>query len=603
MDSQINETVAEVKTDTECIHAVLLQIVNSQAGCSCKDKITEFKKDLDALKERVSTMEEEYWQVKQRRDEVKNARARRLGEHFTQLEHIQSSIGSMELNRPSGTGAGSEYEERMRSTERTTSVSDFGASSPSLKPEKHTNRVCVKRQSERRNSMDVEKWQLLGRQEIERVSLMPHPHSGYHTVLLLDISESMASGDSWKNVKTFVNDFLSGLEEHSALSQRSRHRFNEHVSLVTFGHQTHVETPMTKDFKVIRNKIDQIALGGPSPLLGGLLVAQAVLMSVQGTPSVMHNISMHHKVIVLTDGQPTEMSLYSGPDVVDETKLDEDMANIVMVLDILHDAKMSVFFVDVPNCATTFFPCIRSDAPYRNVFYCNEGRRLARRNYLCTTKMDDLESVDENLTAEDKEDLRDIVSTTNAHAADAINRACEHRITGMYRESNCKTLPIIGSRVRRGPDWKWKNQDSNGVGTVVGHWDNETWVTVEWDAKLPGGNRGYQYGEGRFDLLIVDEIRRLQPGELLAVGCQVKTGRHGKFRNVHAWNKGVVIEMKPPKARVRWDSGIRRDYSYGEDGRFEIEIWDSASSATTLTESDKELASGLKSKNKNKRSK
>ncbi|KAH3835554.1 hypothetical protein DPMN_108907 [Dreissena polymorpha] len=528
MDSQINETVAEVKTDAECIHAVLLQIANSQAGCSCKDKITEFKKDLDALKERVSTMEEEYWQVKQRRDEVKNARARRLGEHFTQLEHIQSSIGSMELNRPLGTGAGSEYQERMRSTERTTSVSDLGASSPSLKPEKHTNRVCVKRQSERRNSMDVEKWQLLGRQEIERVSLMPHPHSGYHTVLLLDISESMASGDSWKNVKTFVNDFLSGLEEHSALSQRSRHRFNEH---------------------------------------------------------------------------PTEMSLYSGPDVVDETKLDEDMANIVMVLDKLHDAKMSVFFVDVPNFATTFFPCIRSDAPYRNIFYCNEGRRLARRNYLCTTKMDDLESVDENLTAEDKADLRDIVSTTNAHAADAINRACEHRITGMYRESNCKTLPIIGSRVRRGPDWKWKNQDSNGVGTVVGHWDNETWVTVEWDAKLPGGNRGYQYGGGRFDLLIVDDIRRLQPGELLAVGCQVKTGRHGKFRNVHAWNKGVVIEMKPPKARVRWDSGIRGDYSYGEEGRFEIEIWDSASSATTLTESDKELASGLKSKNKNKRSK
>ncbi|KAH3725302.1 hypothetical protein DPMN_051136 [Dreissena polymorpha] len=44
MDSRINETVAEVKTDTECIHAVILQVANSQAGCSCKDKITEFKK-------------------------------------------------------------------------------------------------------------------------------------------------------------------------------------------------------------------------------------------------------------------------------------------------------------------------------------------------------------------------------------------------------------------------------------------------------------------------------------------------------------------------------------------------------------------------------
>ncbi|XP_052280953.1 uncharacterized protein LOC127878468 [Dreissena polymorpha] len=509
----------------------------------------------------------------------------------------------MERNRPLDTGAGSEYEATMRSTESATSEADFGESSLSLKPEKHTNRACVKRQSERRNSMDVEKWQLRGRQEIERVSLMHQPSGGYHTVLLLDISESMASGDSWKKVKTFVKDFLFGLEEHSALYQPSRH-VDEHVSLVTFGHQTHVEIPMTKDFKEIRDKIDEIELGGPSPLVGGLLVARAVLLSVQNPPVCINNVSMHHKVIVLTDGQPTEMSLYSGPDVVDETKLDEDMANIVWILDTLNDAKMSVFFVGVPDCATTFFSCIRSDEPYRNVFDCNEGRRLARRNYLCTQKVHDeqfgnLENSDENLTAEDKADIFDIVTTTHKHVADA-NTASEHRKPDMYWESNCKTLPIIGSRVRRGPDWKWDYQDSNGVGTVVGHWNNETWVTVEWDTKLPDGNLGYRYGEGRFDLLIVDEVRRLQHGELMAVGCQVKTGRHGKFRNVHTWNKGVVVEMKPPKARVRWDIGIRGDYSYGEDGRFEIEICDT--SATHLEESDK-AALGPKTKNKNKLSK
>ena len=30
-------------------------------------------------------------------------------------------------------------------------------------------------------------------------------------------------------------------------------------------------------------------------------------------------------------------------------------------------------------------------------------------------------------------------------------------------------MPHIGTRVRRGPDWKWKNQDGRGPGTVVGH--------------------------------------------------------------------------------------------------------------------------------------
>ena len=30
-------------------------------------------------------------------------------------------------------------------------------------------------------------------------------------------------------------------------------------------------------------------------------------------------------------------------------------------------------------------------------------------------------------------------------------------------------MPHVGTRVRRGPDWKWKNQDGRGPGTVVGH--------------------------------------------------------------------------------------------------------------------------------------
>jgi hypothetical protein len=32
-----------------------------------------------------------------------------------------------------------------------------------------------------------------------------------------------------------------------------------------------------------------------------------------------------------------------------------------------------------------------------------------------------------------------------------------------------KEMPPIGSRVRRGPDWRWENQDDNLPGTVVAH--------------------------------------------------------------------------------------------------------------------------------------
>ena len=32
-----------------------------------------------------------------------------------------------------------------------------------------------------------------------------------------------------------------------------------------------------------------------------------------------------------------------------------------------------------------------------------------------------------------------------------------------------KEMPPIGSRVRRGPDWRWDNQDDNLPGTVIAH--------------------------------------------------------------------------------------------------------------------------------------
>ena len=35
-----------------------------------------------------------------------------------------------------------------------------------------------------------------------------------------------------------------------------------------------------------------------------------------------------------------------------------------------------------------------------------------------------------------------------------------------YQDSQ---MPPLGTRVKRGPHWKWQNQDAEGIGTVVGH--------------------------------------------------------------------------------------------------------------------------------------
>lgn len=47
-----------------------------------------------------------------------------------------------------------------------------------------------------------------------------------------------------------------------------------------------------------------------------------------------------------------------------------------------------------------------------------------------------------------------------------------------YRESSSDILPKVGSRVRRGEDWKYNEQDSHGPGTVIGHTLDGTSVFV-----------------------------------------------------------------------------------------------------------------------------
>ena len=60
---------------------------------------------------------------------------------------------------------------------------------------------------------------------------------------------------------------------------------------------------------------------------------------------------------------------------------------------------------------------------------------------------------------------------------------------------------VVGAKVVRGLDWKWRDQDGpNGVageGTVTGELHNG-WIDVTWDY---GGSNSYRKGaEGKFDL-------------------------------------------------------------------------------------------------------
>jgi Mib_herc2 len=65
-------------------------------------------------------------------------------------------------------------------------------------------------------------------------------------------------------------------------------------------------------------------------------------------------------------------------------------------------------------------------------------------------------------------------------------------------------LPSIGSRVRRGPNWMWQQQDEDRAGnqtfgTVVAHMNrNRFTVCVKWDG---GYQNQYRYVDGCQDVV------------------------------------------------------------------------------------------------------
>ncbi|XP_052278672.1 uncharacterized protein LOC127877082 isoform X2 [Dreissena polymorpha] len=455
-------------------------------------------------------------------------------------------------------------------------------------------------------TMDTQAWIEFADRESVDARLRTQPLRGFHTVLLLDISESMTSGNSWAQAKTFVSEFMAGLQEHDPLYQPSG--VNEHVAIATFGHKTQLDVLMTTDFSAARDKIDTMTLGGPSPLYGGLLVALAGVISAQNKAQRVNGYLMHNKIIVITDGRPTETAKIKGPDVADQQSRDQTTVDILSAMNIIDTRLVSVLYVGVGHYDKEFLEILAADSPSSTVFTYKDGRRLSRRNYLCL-KVSFVEltlarlighgmGADTTITAEDLDDLRDIERTSANYLA-RIERGERQSREEKYHESSNPQLPMIGTRVVRGLDWTYVDQDKNGPGTIVGHAANDAVVWVHWDES--NELYWYPYGDAGFAVLISDDERKLRPGEIVAVGCRVKPSPFAKVEGVHAWNTGVVIRLNPPKAHVRWSNGKRGDYTYGVDDDAEIEL-SSASSESCVGERPN-LRKAKRTRNKNKQTK
>ncbi|XP_062617085.1 uncharacterized protein LOC134278809 isoform X2 [Saccostrea cucullata] len=129
----------------------------------------------------------------------------------------------------------------------------------------------------------------------------------------------------------------------------------------------------------------------------------------------------------------------------------------------------------------------------------------------------------------------------------------------------CNRCHAWGSRVIRGEDWKW-HDDQNSPGTVVAH-KSEGMVVVKWDC----GSHGEYPQE---NLYKITEPRQLKRGEVVEVGCSVKRGPDWKRGDEDGGQSSVGTVIRKHKnntVSVVWPIGIVDRYSFGERGK-EVEV-------------------------------
>ena len=60
----------------------------------------------------------------------------------------------------------------------------------------------------------------------------------------------------------------------------------------------------------------------------------------------------------------------------------------------------------------------------------------------------------------------------------------------IYSGDELVACMVLGTKVVRGRDWKWQDQDGNSEGTVIGEVEDDGWVRVRWNS---GATNSYRY--------------------------------------------------------------------------------------------------------------
>ncbi|XP_067666498.1 uncharacterized protein [Haliotis asinina] len=416
---------------------------------------------------------------------------------------------------------------------------------------------------------------------------------GLDTVLCLDTSGSM-SGDAIKELKKTARELIDGIEDIA-----EQHSIEENVALVTFGGTARIAHHLTNDYESLRECIDGLEAHGTTPLLQGLVVALSCL--IRSGICNFGGIKTTPRIIFLTDGLAT----VEGQGYAEDGTRPSEQAKICVISSISDLGNEGfkcavagpIVWIPVGNADRNFLESISALCKGEFVEK-TDVKRLCRYQHirrlsgsvLTIVKSEDIDpstlhnkvdaiidAMTHDISAEDKDEVEAIVREqlcsveVDLGATDDFSNVIE-----------CGNLPPLGTRVERGPDWKWGNQDADGPGTVINHGQSADSLWVQWDN---GGRNVYRYGgENGFDVLIADYLPRVMEYGQITIGVQVERGPHWQDayqdQDGGPGSVGTVIRKRGHKVKVRWENGDTFDYNYGENNKFELKQRDPFSCQT-----------------------
>ncbi|XP_071117252.1 uncharacterized protein [Haliotis cracherodii] len=419
----------------------------------------------------------------------------------------------------------------------------------------------------------------------EETCPVPRVRCAMDTLLCLDYSSTTSKG-SFHQLKTTALSFISGIEDIA-----EELGLEENIAIVTLGSRAEVVHHLSNDYESLRDAIGQLKCGvlASRTYLEGILVCLAALTK-GGVCNFGGFLRVPPRLIVVTDGLSPEKinQCRSSHDkrrfmqALQEMGTEFVRSNVVNPILIVPHGKPNVVVTDylmsmVKLCKGEIVHDIKNACNHQRIQkLCAQIIRYVRSQ--CGLKTGTaanidiiIDSLSADFTTTEKNKIasivRDMLDLEEKDAGDTTLFDNIHENTG------CHGLPPLGTRVARGPDWKWANEDTDCAGTVINHGPEYGMLWVLWDNTL---SNTYRYGYyGSYDVWPVeDQPRLLDEDGVIDIGVQVERGPDWQEsysdQDGGPRQYGTVIRKRGGRVMVIWKNGEIHEYRFGEYGKYDL---------------------------------